>query len=732
MQPVLVRKSRVKKMIDFLLEHNPEYQVGGTFQGYSQKNMDEIFDQSQNAEDEGIPACVEIGQIRTNDAVIGATANYTFRMETEGPPDSVGELLMENVGFTSGDSSPVSYNYMKLRAVQHCLEGGRFMRSVPGSRFIPDFENSHLLAWLFPHLDVWGIAGFHHPRRTKPLSLKDQLCYLLSVEDSRFQRDPDFAFVYYNIVQKKSVYDNIQFKVPYHQHEKITRQLLSIDEVQLSNLQCTFMQNPGYRPTSSSERNILRLLTQVSLVGHKIPGTTAYKLGLRNEIRGAINFRGTLTLFITLNPSDVHHPLVRLLAGKEIVLEDITRGEDLDDWGRKLVTAKNPGACAIFFHTMIQNFLNIILRYGRSGRGLFGICKGYYGTVEAQGKGTLHCHMLVWLAGYPSPQRLRDLMDASEGYKSCLFLWLESIIQSELLGCTEVVTEPQGIALPRPKRTDETGDPHPGVTASPSIKTMGPTDFEREYTALVNALVKEYNWHEHSATCWKYLKKNEPRDDAHCRMRIDGHTRRFTDLDPETKSILLRRLHPRIASYNELVMFLMKSNMDIKFIGSGQGAKALLYYITDYITKSSLPTHVGLAALSYAITKTNSISGDVHDADFNTKSRGSLTTAVNSMMARQEISHQQVMSYLIGGGDHYKSDKFVLLYWGAFSRYVDYEFGENYDQRKLYDDMEHARCAQSGIAGCEDENAISQYGSQNPDSVPVDADNVAILYLGPK
>ncbi|KIM73163.1 hypothetical protein PILCRDRAFT_81364 [Piloderma croceum F 1598] len=49
----------------------------------------------------------------------------------------------------------------------------------------------------------------------------------------------------------------------------------------------------------------------------------------------------------------------------------------------------------------------------------------------------------------------------------------------------------------------------------------------------------------------------------------------------------------------------MKCNMDIKFIGSGEAVKALIYYITDYITKASLPTHVGLAALSYAIQKTN-------------------------------------------------------------------------------------------------------------------------------
>jgi hypothetical protein len=44
-------------------------------------------------------------------------------------------------------------------------------------------------------------------------------------------------------------------------------------------------------------------------------------------------------------------------------------------------------------------------------------------------------------------------------------------------------------------------------------------------------------------------------------------------------------------------------NMDIKFIESSASAKAILYYITDYITKSQLKTHVAYAALQAAVKK---------------------------------------------------------------------------------------------------------------------------------
>ena len=49
---------------------------------------------------------------------------------------------------------------------------------------------------------------------------------------------------------------------------------------------------------------------------------------------------------------------------------------------------------------------------------------------------------------------------------------------------------------------------------------------------------------------------------------------------------------------------------------------------------------------------------------------GALIMVINSMLSRQEVSHQQVMSYLVGGGDHYASHRFRLLYFAAFHRVV--------------------------------------------------------------
>ncbi|KAI0689805.1 hypothetical protein C8T65DRAFT_588375, partial [Cerioporus squamosus] len=371
---LLARKSVVKTLIQFLVEKNPYYAVDDQhFFGLSESNLDDLFPTDNgDFNDTGVPSAMEIGFIGENAAIDASTADYTTRNNNEDAPDDPELLLMENVGYTSGDESPVSYREMKMRALSHCLNDGRFVCSKAGDKFVPDFENPALLTWLFPHLDPWGIGGFHHPDRVRAITMEQQLKYLLQVDGGHFERDPDFAFVYFNILQKKAVCDSVRFRVKESQQRRMVAALLAMDKVLLQQLIRRYKQDPSYQPTTVEEANMLSLIDSVGTVLPNIPGTTGYKLSMRNEIRALVNFKGTPALFITLNPSDVHHPLVRLFAGDQICLEDAAVGEELSAWQRRLVAAKNPGACARFFHTMISSFINVVLRYGKAEKGLFG------------------------------------------------------------------------------------------------------------------------------------------------------------------------------------------------------------------------------------------------------------------------------------------------------------------------------------------------------------------------
>ncbi|KAI0698726.1 hypothetical protein C8Q76DRAFT_633801, partial [Earliella scabrosa] len=372
LSPVLARKSIVRTIIEFLVADNPHYACDTTFHGLSTENLRLLFDSDTDSQDAGVPCAMTIGFIQDSEAIRGVSSDYTGRNEEVNLPQPGGDILMENVGYTCGDDSPVAYREMKMQAINHCLNGGTFIRSQSGSRFIPDFENPSLLTWMFPHLDPWGIGGFHHPNRQVPITMEEQLKYLLSIHDSPFEKDADFAFVYFNILQKKHVCDSVRFRVKVSQQRAVVRDLLSIDKDLLARLIEIYKVNPAYRAQTVEESNLVALVNRLGTVLHDLPGTTGYKLRMRNEIRALVNHKGTPAFFVTLNPSDIHNPLVRLMAGENICLEDLENGEDLHEWRRKLFVAQHPGACARFFHAMISSFIDIILRYGRSGRGLLG------------------------------------------------------------------------------------------------------------------------------------------------------------------------------------------------------------------------------------------------------------------------------------------------------------------------------------------------------------------------
>jgi hypothetical protein len=191
--------------------------------------------------------------------------------------------------------------------------------------------------------------------------------------------------------------------------------------------------------SNRKEHRALKVLAKIRLVAKNLKGSSGYKQCRRNEIRALMKSFSTPALFLTLNPSDLTHPLVGAFGG---ISPDIWRSMNNRERGQ--FVAKNPGAAARSFDEMMKSFIDIILGYGKAQGGLFGICEAYYGTVETQGRGTLHCHMLIWILGNPSPQVLRDRMATSPVFSSKMIAWIESIVSCELPGMTAVMEEPDG------------------------------------------------------------------------------------------------------------------------------------------------------------------------------------------------------------------------------------------------------------------------------------------------
>ena len=109
--------------------------------------------------------------------------------------------------------------------------------------------------------------------------------------------------------------------------------------------------------------------------------------------------------------------------------------------------------------------------------------------------------------------------------------------------------------------------------------------------------------------------------------------------------------------------------MDIKFIGSGAAAKAIIYYITNYITKSQLKTHVAFAALELSVKKLGEY--DPMEDELTVRAKCLLQKCAYAMISHQELLAQQVASYLMEYEDHFTSHEYCNLYWTSFEAFLN-------------------------------------------------------------
>jgi hypothetical protein len=201
--------------------------------------------------------------------------------------------------------------------------------------------------------------------------------------------------------------------------------------------------------------------------------------------------------------------------------------------------------------------------------------------------------MLVWVEGGLNPNEIKkralstDESDVEFGKR--LLAFLDDTISNSI---------PED---PEPSLTVPSDKHHPC-----SVRGM-PTEsddesFSAERQKDLRNVVLQCQSHSHFKTCFKYW--HGPPEQKTCRFDLhEDNFRAISCFDPETGEIQLRCLNGLVNNFNATMIEALRNNMDIKFIGSGASAKGILYYITDYITKSQLKTHVAFAMLGLAVKK---------------------------------------------------------------------------------------------------------------------------------
>jgi hypothetical protein len=116
--------------------------------------------------------------------------------------------------------------------------------------------------------------------------------------------------------------------------------------------------------------------------------------------------------------------------------------------------------------------------------------------------------------------------------------------------------------------------------------------------------------------------------------------------------------------------------MDIKFIWSGGDTKALVYYITDYMSKRNLSFHDTHVLIHRAIDSFTKQAHNPEYIDAVDRSRRLILRCFNTLASQQEIFSVQVASYLMDWPDHYCSHTFFNLHLIAIERYPEISLTE--------------------------------------------------------
>lgn len=278
-------------------------------------------------------------------------------------------------------------------------------------------DDPHHMMAAFPMLWCYGKGGMEtkHPI---PVSYDLHVRAALEHHDRRFSLHLQFIFQAFGVLQKRQVCNAACIQV---QKKEFVRNQEAFRSLTPKDLLIASAEEIRKVPFSNPMVRALR--GQLTALRTKVMGTDESRVKIRGQIKGMCVMKGPPSLWITINPSDTGDPIVQVFAGETIDLDSFVNTSGPNSKQRTATIAADPYAAAKFFHFVIAAILEElfgIIAYRRGALvtrtdGIFGKVASYIGTVEAQGRGTLHLHIVVWLCGSLTSARMKEALH-SEGF----------------------------------------------------------------------------------------------------------------------------------------------------------------------------------------------------------------------------------------------------------------------------------------------------------------------------
>jgi len=649
--PLLVRRNKVANALEWLKLNHADY----ADLMISYKNL-------MTYKEDVPPVIVEFRSAETNKNPESVAVNDN---EAETGVDE-GECPITVHGLTGSELETMDMSTLRAVALNHLTKGGKVLAIGQYEKPESIYNNPQLYSSMFPWLFPYGLGGIGNENGEIAVSDLARKRHLLMYHDKRFQKDPYFPLIAFNHEQIKNSVTGGILLANKTNFVNTAERLMNIDPFILEQMSTRMTNGEHVKPESEQEKNCFQLINDLDCVASHVEGSSTSRKYMRNEIWSLMAYCGAPSWFITFSPADIKHPVCLYFADtKEKFQPEFQRTAD----ERFRLIASNPVAGARFFDFTVKLFIKHVLGVGSTHSGLWGETKAYYGTVEQQGRLTLHLHLLLWIKNSQSPQAIRDrIMSGDSEFQKQLTQYLENLHCGEFLqGTMETVRKivKSDSELPGYQNPTETLPESPPPACSKAqcsliscLNCQSLQAWWKKFQKIVDDLLLRSNVH----ICRPLSCMNNKHQV--CKARFPRDIISESAFDSETGSFTMKHKEPQLNTFTYLLTYLLRCNSDVTSLLSGTAIKAVISYVTDYITKSPLKTHAIFDTVRSVFDKKSELlNGSSSQKE---KARKILTHTVNALTAKMELGGPMCCAYLLGNGDHYTSHKFKTFFWRPF------------------------------------------------------------------
>ena len=686
--PMLVRRSKVLAALEWL-KLNHDY--------YSELEIS--MENLATYAERDIPVSVDFR--RSNQEPEDSVPNVARAVNDSGEEYGTesGECTFSVHGLTGEEYAHISLSTLKVLALEHITRGGGVLGIGQSEKPVSMYDSVEAYPSMFPWLFPYGRGGIGHPSHKKKQSDTFRKNSLLMYHDQRFQSDTYFPMITFNHEQLKASSTASKLLADKSKFTAVKMRLNAINPVVAGNIADRFASGEHVKPVTDAEKLCFDLVKDLDTVAGRVHGSMTSKKYMRNEIWSTTSFFNAPTWFITLAWADMLHPIALYYAQTDTVY----RPEMRTATERYRLMSKNPVSAAHFFNFMVKAFITDVLGWQCDERGVFGHTKAFYGSVEQQGRLTLHLHLLLWIENALSPQKIRDrVMDPNSMFQQNILRYLESCHQAEFIQGSLVDVQARVKIDPKleasmsgtpayipPTHTLPSGPPPicrnircPG-TCSECAKFVKWWD---RFGSETDDLMLRVNLHSHFHSTedeqekerkkdWRVSKKaklgvKKVVERRGCMSRNKVCKARFPRTVVNESSVTddghinVRHIEPMINPVNPILTYISRCNSDVTSMLSGTAVKAVISYVSDYVSKVALKSYQLFASVFQVFDASSEmLQGEEKNHE---RSRHLIRKMVNLLSTKMEIGSPMASMYLLGHPDHYASHEYTPFYWRSY------------------------------------------------------------------